>query len=170
MFTRAKQPSYPRIALNRRGRRSGWALLLGVGLALGLLLCHTRDSRAINNQPAAMAVGSFTAQVQPGGSVLAEWETLMEVNTVGFNLHRRSLPDGAFEQVNPALILAQNVGGVSGARYELADAGVAPGHSYEYRLDEVLASGTVPSGWAQVQVPLPQAIQTVQGYIPLVCR
>lgn len=87
-------------------------------------------------------IGSFRAYASANGQTMVEWETVSEVNTVGFNLFREDPASGKFFQVNtrllPGLFTAPQ-GGV----YHYPDLTVAADGTYTYRLQEVEANGTL---------------------------
>jgi hypothetical protein len=92
------------------------------------------------NNPTAVTLASFTAEWD-GDRVEVAWETALEIDTVGFNLWRSTDPDGEYELVNSALVPAASPGGVMGEVYGYADAGVKPGMTYYYKLEEVEVGG-----------------------------
>lgn len=73
-------------------------------------------------------------------SVLVEWSTASELDTVGFNLYRGENPDGPFTQINAELILASS-DPLTGGAYTYQDHDVSVGKTYYYELEEVEASG-----------------------------
>jgi hypothetical protein len=93
-----------------------------------------------DNNPTAVTLASFTAEWD-GGEVLVAWETALEIDTVGFNLWRSTALDGEYERVNAALIPSASPGGVWGGSYAYADADVALGTTYYYKLEEVEIDG-----------------------------
>jgi hypothetical protein len=93
-----------------------------------------------DGHPTAVTLSLFEAAWN-GDEVLVTWETVLEVNTVGFNLWRSTGVGGDYVLVNGALIPAESLGGAEGGFYEAVDAGVAPGTIYYYKLEEVEAGG-----------------------------
>lgn len=79
-------------------------------------------------------------QASRGASVLVEWETASELDTVGFNLYRAGSPEGPFVQVNSELIPASSEP-LTGAAYNYSDNNVQPGNTYYYELEEVEFNG-----------------------------
>ena len=69
------------------------------------------------------------------------WETALEIDTVGFNLWRSTNVGSGYVQVNDTLIPAASPGGVWGGAYAFTDAGVTPGTTYYYKLEELEVSG-----------------------------
>jgi hypothetical protein len=90
--------------------------------------------------PTAVKMASFTATGQ-AGSVLLEWETVSEVNNLGFYLHRADAAEGARTRLNGALIPSASPGSQAGAVYNLLDTQVMPGITYYYWLEDVDTSG-----------------------------
>jgi hypothetical protein len=99
-----------------------------------------QDFGYYGDPPTAITLSSFEAEWD-GNKVLVIWETVLEINTVGFNLWRSTSAGGSYVRVNGALISAESLGGAEGGSYEIADAGVAPGTVYYYKLEEVEAGG-----------------------------
>ncbi len=82
----------------------------------------------------------FTAVQTPSG-VLVEWETGLEINTLGFYLYRSS--NGAratASRVTPGLLAARGSSS-GGERYSFLDTGATPGSTYTYWLVEVERGG-----------------------------
>jgi hypothetical protein len=94
--------------------------------------------------PTVVNLSSLTADWD-GDQVVVAWETAMEVNTVGFNVWRSTSADKGYVQVNSSLIPAESLGGVMGGSYSFADASVAPGMVYYYKLEELEVGGA--SNW-----------------------
>lgn len=69
------------------------------------------------------------------------WETALEIDTVGFNLWRSTNVGSGYVQVNDTLIPAASPGGVWGGAYAFTDAGVTPGTTYYYKLEELEVGG-----------------------------
>ena len=96
--------------------------------------------------PAAVILKDFSADIVDEG-VLISWETLAEVNTLGFNLYRTETLDGEKELVNAELITSNLApGSLGGALYEYLDEANAV-EAY-YWLEEIEIDGTATSyGW-----------------------
>jgi len=96
--------------------------------------------------PAAVILKDFSADIVDEG-VLISWETLAEVNTLGFNLYRSETLDGEKELVNAELIMSNLApGSLGGALYEYLDEANAV-EAY-YWLEEIEIDGTATSyGW-----------------------
>ena len=101
------------------------------------------DDLRLAQGPTAVTVSSFAAQPQAAGVQLA-WQTLMEIDMLGFNVYRSSTPDGApgWQKLNATLIPATALGGVQGQSYEYIDDQVQPGLRYYYWLEAVTQDGT----------------------------
>ena len=96
--------------------------------------------------PAAVTLKDFSADIVDE-EVLISWETLAEVNTLGFNLYRSETQDGEKVLVNPELIMSNLApGSLGGALYEYLDEANAA-EAY-YWLEEIEIDGTATSyGW-----------------------
>jgi hypothetical protein len=68
------------------------------------------------------------------------WETVSEVDTAGFVLHRSDLPTGPFSPIIETPIPAKG-DPLVGASYEYEDRDVTWGQRYYYQLEEVERSG-----------------------------
>ena len=92
----------------------------------------------ILKNPTLAVVDSFAAHVADGGSIVASWETISQVGTMGFYLERKE--DDRWVRVTsrliPGLFESPN-----GGWYHVVDGGVSPGQSLTYRLVEVERSG-----------------------------
>lgn len=95
--------------------------------------------------PTAVNLISFKARPTKKG-VRVKWETGTELNTVGFNVWRKT-GTGEWKQLNTVAINATNMGTVSGAKYAYVDKTAKPGKMYRYKL-EVLTPGK--SEWSEV--------------------
>lgn len=73
-------------------------------------------------------------------SVVVEWSTETEVDTVGFNLYRATAPEGPFVQVNDELIPSA-ADPLVGGRYVYTDSKVIAGQVYYYELEDIDAHG-----------------------------
>jgi hypothetical protein len=90
--------------------------------------------------PTAVTLASFTA-TPVDGDILIEWETAMEIDTVGFNLYRSESPAGDWVRLNGTLIPSQAPGSVFGATYTWLDEDVQSGTTYYYKLVDVEVGG-----------------------------
>ena len=96
--------------------------------------------------PAAVTLKDFSATITEDG-IMLNWETLSEVNTLGFNLYRSETLEAEKVLVNPELILSNLApGSLGGALYEYLD-GANAAEAY-YWLEEIEIDGTATSyGW-----------------------
>lgn len=88
----------------------------------------------------AVSLASFTAEAM-SNNVRLTWETLSEVDTLGFDLYRSVESQGPGTKITPSLIPAQAPGSGQGAMYEWKDEDVLGGNTYFYWLEDVDASG-----------------------------
>lgn len=79
-------------------------------------------------------------QASREATVLVEWSTASELDTVGFNLYRADTLQGPFVQVNRELIPASSEP-LTGGAYSYRDSAVQPGKTYYYELEEVQSNG-----------------------------
>jgi len=89
--------------------------------------------------PTAATINNFSAK-SSGEGILLTWETVNEVNTLGFNLYRANATaaEGEKELVNPELLpSAVAPGSLDGATYTYEDLEVENGVTYLYWLEEV---------------------------------
>lgn len=118
--------------------------------------------------PTAVTLVSFTADIHDDGQVILNWKTATEIDNAGFNLYRATDPRGPWTQINGSLIPAQG-DMVTGANYRFED---NPGSgTFYYRLEDVDFNGvstfhgpvqaTVQTGTAAVR-DLPHV------YLPLI--
>lgn len=75
-------------------------------------------------------------------TVLVEWTTASELDTVGFNLYRSESMEGPFVKINSSLIPASQ-DPLSGSQYSFKDDQVRPATLYYYQLEEVEMDGGV---------------------------
>lgn len=104
------------------------------------------DANSANNSASAVFTGPPTYIVvtqvraaESGGSVWVEWETAVEVGTVGFRVWRLDPESGEREAVGgfiPGLLVSP-----AGGTYRVADPGAEVGGTYTYWIEEVVASG-----------------------------
>jgi hypothetical protein len=86
--------------------------------------------------PTAVDLVSFTA-TPLDASILLEWQTSAEIDSLGFNLYRSDGLDAPQVQLNQGLVLSQMPGSSMGSRYRFTDAAVEMGVTYRYWLEEV---------------------------------
>lgn len=89
----------------------------------------------INPSPTAVTMASFMG-MSFREKVELDWETVNELNLVGFNVLRSEALDGEKQQVNADLILAQVPGQLGGATYRFSDM-VGLGQRYYYWLQPI---------------------------------
>jgi len=87
------------------------------------------------NSPTAVEMTLFKAEWQRGSGVVLGWTTVQEVNTIGFNIYRRTDPQSAWQQVNTSLIASKAPGSMSGADYTYTDPVTDSKLWYEYKVD-----------------------------------
>jgi hypothetical protein len=117
---------------------------------------------APNATPTAVTLSFFTATGRED-TVLIEWETTSEIDTLGFNLWRSENRDGDCVLLNPTLIAAEP-GSIWGRHYSYADGAVVPGVTYYYTLEEVGAGSTF---YGPVAASL---VRSYSIYLPIVLR
>ncbi|MCO6452360.1 MAG: hypothetical protein J5I90_16395 [Caldilineales bacterium] len=93
-----------------------------------------------NHNPQAVTIESFDAS-SAGDSVLLSWQTVSEIDHLGFNLYRAVDDDPNWLRLNPTLIQSPTPGGATGHDYTWRDAAVEPDQRYRYRLDAVDLDG-----------------------------
>jgi hypothetical protein len=115
------------------------------------------DWTVSDGMPLAVTLGSFTAQVE-GGHVLVAWETLSEIDTLGFNLWRGLAADGSDRELL-TFVPAQAPGSTQGAVYQVQDAVVQFGATYWYWLEDIdLGGRTTLHGPVSATMPAPTAV------------
>ena len=116
-------------------------------------------SFTVINQPLAVTIGSFSAELEAGKVVLT-WETVSELNNRGFNLWRGVSPALPNIQLNTTLIPSQSQGNPSGFTYTWTDQDdLVPGATYYYWLEDVDLSGVVTRhGPVSITLPHPLAL------------
>ncbi len=90
----------------------------------------------------AALLGVFGWRNRNQANVIVEWRTASELDTVGFNLYRSTNSDGAYEQVNAAIIPA-SPDPWAGGDYSYIDEKVQGGVVYYYLLEDVALDGSV---------------------------
>ena len=108
--------------------------------------------------PTAVELASFTATPQAWTrSILIEWETVSEVDNLGFNLYRAESPDGRQIRLNASLIPSQGPGSPIGFKYSFADRTALTGRTYYYWLEAVDVYGMTAS-YGPVSAAIPPQI------------
>lgn len=90
--------------------------------------------------PLAVVLSDFSAVCQVE-TPLISWETVSEIETLGFNLLRGATPDGWDTQLNSSLIPAQFPGGSAGGAYQWLDDTAPAGVTHYYWLQDISLSG-----------------------------
>ena len=92
--------------------------------------------------PSAISLASMSAAAQ-GDAIQVTWDTVSEINNAGFNLYRDTSAEGPGIKLNESLIPSQAPNSSTGFSYSFTDsAGLVPGTTYTYRLEDVSFSGT----------------------------
>ncbi len=94
-----------------------------------------------DNGPTAVTMGNFAAAAAQGQIVL-NWNTVMEMDAIGFNLYRSTSLHGERVMLNSELIPSQALGGLSGAEYQFTDGNVEYGVTYFYWLEFIDTQGS----------------------------
>lgn len=101
-------------------------------------------------------LASFAATAQDN-AILIAWQTVSEIDNLGFNLYRTESPDGPPTQLHAGLIPSQvPPGSPVGAAYTWLDETAAPGVTYYYWLEDVDAYG-VATGHGPVEATVQPA-------------
>ncbi len=111
------------------GNEGCYVEIQGYNLASGVFLL-------MENNPTAAPLAALTAAPGPHGVTVA-WETVSELDTVGFNLYRALEGTADWTRLNAALIPSAAPGSSSGHAYTWTDATAIRGRSYRYRLTAV---------------------------------
>ena len=114
--------------------------------------------------PTAVELVYFTATAGDS-SILLAWETVSEVDNVGFSVYRAESPTGARIKLNDELIPSQAPGSPIGAIYEFPDATAEQGRYYYYWLENVDIYGQTA-----LYGPKGAIIGSVRIYLPLVIQ
>ena len=106
----------------------------------------------------AVTMADFRAEPQ-SDHVLVSWETVSELDNLGFNLHRSESPNAPGQQINAGLIPSQAPGSAQGARYTWQDYDVIAGATYHYWLEDVDLNGaTTLHGPVSITYQAPTAV------------
>jgi len=84
----------------------------------------------------------YTWWITRAPSIVIEWSTASELDTVGFNIYRSDDPDGGTLKVNDQLIPA-SADAYTGSDYTFTDQNVLAGKTYYYWLEDISGSGAV---------------------------
>ncbi len=108
--------------------------------------------------PLAITLASFEAVAQPG-AIHVSWETVSEMDNTGFNLYR-SLDASRDHATLLTYVPSQAPGSAQGFVYGYDDAGVAPGQTAWYWLEDVDFAGvTSEHGPVQATMAAPTAVR-----------
>ena len=92
--------------------------------------------------PSAISLAALTATAQ-GDAVVITWDTVSEIDNAGFNLYRDTSAGGLGVKLNESLIPSKAPNSSEGFSYSFSDsAGLVPGTTYYYRLEDVSFSGS----------------------------
>ncbi len=94
----------------------------------------------VSGSPLAVRLAAFTA-APGGGGVRLMWETVSELDNLGFHLYRLAEGGDVGLRLDAVLIPSQAPGGAGGYVYAWLDRGVQRGTTYRYRLEAVGLSG-----------------------------
>ena len=104
--------------------------------------------------PSAVELASFTAEPQRR-AIVVSWETVSEVDAIGFNLYRADSRDGTQTKLNGTLIPSQGPGSPIGYSYSFVDRGIRVGRTYYYWLEAIdIYNGTSRFGPVSAAVSL----------------
>jgi subtilisin family serine protease len=132
---------------NVRSALQSSALDLGPGgrdNAYGFGLVQAYDAYLdLSPQPTGVDLAGLEASAD-GAAIRVEWETVSEVDNLGFYVQRAESADGPWTRLNEGLILSQvPPGSPEGASYQFVDGSVSPGVTHYYRLADVDVYGLV---------------------------
>ena len=112
------------------------------------------------SDPMAVSLASFSAAPAAGG-VEVTWETVSEIDNLGFNLYRGLTPEQPDELL--AFVPSQAPGSAQGATYLWLDSGAGEGRTVFYWLEDVDVDGSASlHGPVSVDLAAPTAM-TVTG-------
>jgi hypothetical protein len=118
--------------------------------------------------PTAVTLASFTAEAE-AGQIALRWETVSEIDTLGFHVYRSQSPAGSRARLNGELMPCQTPpGSPTGAVYTWLDGAVEPGVPYYYWLEDVSIQGR-----RTLHGPVSAAVSLFSPYrlfLPLVTR
>lgn len=113
------------------------------------------------NAVLGVTLNSFEAQCRADDTIDVDWETLEEVDILGFNLLRGTSTEAQGERINQELIPAQATGG-GGALYHWSDDSIVDSGTYYYWLESVDTSGnTISHGPVNASVPCTPTAVTI---------
>lgn len=101
------------------------------------------DDLTVTDEALAVTLATFTAETTADSEVLLRWESVLELDNLGFNLYRSTTPDELpSTPLNPHLIPSQAPGSGQGATYEFIDRTIEPAITYYYWLEDVEINGS----------------------------
>lgn len=114
----------------------------------------------------AVAVSGFRAMVNGAQGVLLTWDTVSEVDVLGFDIYRADSQNGTPDKINAELIPARQPGSPIGDSYSWLDDSAAPGNTFYYWLKVLdLEGGESWVGPASLDLP---PIELYRIYLPLI--
>ncbi len=120
-----------------------------------------------SNAPLAVDIASFIAGPAGDGAVRLAWETVSEVDHLGFNLYRGPAPEGPWTRLNAGLIASPSPGATGGHSYEWLDTDVSAGQVAWYQLEALDMHGAAQiAGLVSVQAG--PAAPRARLWLPLV--
>ncbi|MCB0004185.1 MAG: LamG domain-containing protein, partial [Anaerolineae bacterium] len=122
----------------------------------------------VTDTPLAVTLASFDATSQPG-AVLLTWETVSEIDNLGFNLYRAETEGGPWTKLNQDLIASPNPGGAAGSSYQWTDESVTPSVRYWYRLESVDLAGQ-PETVGEINLVAGGATLMPRTFLPLIMK
>ncbi len=122
--------------------------------------CIVDLAQDVEAEPTA-AAGVSNFSLHYAGGVLVSWETLSELDILGFNLYRAS---GLEETTMLYQTGAAHPFQLAGGQYAFMDRTAQPGVLYEYRLQVVWHDGSVS------QAAAAQIVGPYQASLPLILR
>lgn len=119
--------------------------------------------------PTAITLVGFTATPVQDGIALA-WETVAEIDSLGFNLYRGDDPHQQDIQLNDVLIPSKAIGTGWGGSYSFLDTEVERGRVYYYWLEEIGLRGSTRYGPVEAstfyRIYLPQVQRRSEAALP----
>lgn len=107
-----------------------------------------------NSTPTAQDIGEFSVNATASPGVVLQWNTLNELNVMGFDVLRSESKQGGYAAINDALIPALSLGQLNGNAYAYTDSSVTAGATYWYRIEFVRPDGSRDrTDAAKVSVP-----------------
>ncbi len=88
----------------------------------------------------AVTLASFQAEWVDNQVVIA-WDTVSEIDNLGFNLYRSQSPDELGALITTQMVPSQSPGSTQGFSYSVVDSDVTSGNTYWYTLEDLDMSG-----------------------------